>query len=70
MKYAAKMPNPMRKLANKDEVYVSFIKVWADDVSGARSKQYNLHNNVYLSHCNLPGEMTNQEFFVRFAATS
>ncbi|KAG8913665.1 hypothetical protein FRC01_004436, partial [Tulasnella sp. 417] len=65
-----RMPNPLRAIAQGDELYVSHIQIWGDDVSGNRSKQYNLHNNLYFSHANLPHRMLQQEYFVRFASTS
>lgn len=43
---------------------------WADDVSGNRTKQYNAHTNVYLANLNAPHAMLQQEYFVRFSATS
>ncbi|KAG8734658.1 hypothetical protein FRC11_003809, partial [Ceratobasidium sp. 423] len=69
--YQEKMPNPLRNLTNSSEELLScFIKPWCDDVSGGRSKQYQPHNNIYLSHANLPGHLLNQEYFVRFASTT
>ncbi|CAE6515143.1 unnamed protein product [Rhizoctonia solani] len=66
-----KMPNPLRNLTDGSEELLScFIKPWCDDVSGGRSKQYQPHNNIYLSHANLPGHLHNQEYFVRFVSTT
>ncbi|KAH7322029.1 hypothetical protein B0J17DRAFT_621410 [Rhizoctonia solani] len=65
------MPNPLRNLTNGSEELLScFIKPWCDDVSGGRSKQYQPHNNIYLTHANLPGHLHNQEYFVRFVSTT
>lgn len=65
------MPNPLRNLTDGSEELLScFIKPWCDDVSGGRSKQYQPHNNIYLSHANLPGHLLNQEYFVRFVSTT
>lgn len=51
-------------------MYTSFVKVWADDVSGNQSKQYNAHTNICFAHANLPHEKLSQEYFVRFCSTS
>ncbi|KAJ7195227.1 hypothetical protein GGX14DRAFT_404142 [Mycena pura] len=64
------MPDSMRNLADGDDLYVVFIPLWADDVSGNKSKQYNKHMNVYMVNSNLPGQLLQQEFFVRFVSTS
>ncbi|KAG9084716.1 hypothetical protein FRC06_003924 [Ceratobasidium sp. 370] len=69
--YEEKMPNPLRKLAGDSEELIScFIKPWCDDVSGGHTKQYQPHNNVYIMHGNLPGDLLNQEFCIRFASTA
>ncbi|KAF8501219.1 hypothetical protein JB92DRAFT_3213844 [Gautieria morchelliformis] len=57
----ALMPNPLRAVANGYELYTSFVFLWADDIGG---------NNIYLAHVNVPGRLLQQEYFVRFVATS
>ncbi|THU81998.1 hypothetical protein K435DRAFT_823322 [Dendrothele bispora CBS 962.96] len=65
------MPNPKRKLVDEDEdLYVVMIPIWADDVSGNKSKQYNKHINLYMENSNLPARLLQQEYFVNFLSTS
>ena len=64
------MPNGLRILANHEELYVIMLPLWCDDVSGNCSKQYNKHINMYMVNANLPGWLLQQEYFVRFVATS
>jgi hypothetical protein len=64
------MPNPLRAKSNGQEVRTIFVNVWADDVSGNISKQYNKHVNVCLQNTCLPGRLLNQEYFVHFYAAS
>ncbi|KAJ7108898.1 hypothetical protein C8R43DRAFT_1139825 [Mycena crocata] len=46
------------------------VDTMADDVSGARSKQYQKHLNIYTANANLPGQLLQQEYNVRFISTS
>ncbi|KAJ7504030.1 hypothetical protein B0H11DRAFT_1710405, partial [Mycena galericulata] len=55
---------------NREDLFTVWVPVWADDVSGARSKQYQKHLNVYTANANLPGQLLQQEYFVRFVSTS
>ncbi|KAJ7034369.1 hypothetical protein C8F04DRAFT_1395435, partial [Mycena alexandri] len=61
------MPNKLRELAEGDNL---MIPIWADNVSGNKSKQYNKHINMYLANSNIPGQLLQQEYFVRFVSTS
>ncbi|KAL1681234.1 hypothetical protein EV122DRAFT_250202 [Schizophyllum commune] len=67
---APDMPNPLRQLAPDCDIYVVMAPIWADDVSGNRSKQYNKHMNMYMANSNIPGRLLQQEYFVRFVSTS
>ena len=64
------MSNELRILANHEELYVIMLPLWCDDVSGNHSKQYNKHINMYMVNTNLPRWLFQQEYFVRFVATS
>ncbi|KAJ6610166.1 hypothetical protein B0H10DRAFT_2293750 [Mycena sp. CBHHK59/15] len=68
--YAAKIPNQFRAIDNGEDLFTVWVPLWADDVSGARSKQYQKHINVYAANANLPGQLLQQEYFVRFVSTS
>lgn len=51
-------------------VYAVPLIIFMDDVSGNISKQWNKHHAVYMSNANLPCEMLEKEFFVRFVTSS
>ncbi|KAF8587026.1 hypothetical protein K439DRAFT_1646027 [Ramaria rubella] len=48
----------------------SHIMTWANNIRGNITKLVNTFKNLYLAHMNLPGHLLQQEFFVRFVATS
>ena len=64
------MPHPMRVRAGGRPVYSVKIKLWSDDVSGNRSKQWNKHYNWCWTHAGIPQRLANQEYFIRFLSTS
>ncbi|KAJ7673015.1 hypothetical protein DFH06DRAFT_1279686 [Mycena polygramma] len=68
--YGKRIPNAFRAIDNGEDLFTVWVPVWADDVSGARSKQYQKHLNVYTANANLPGQLLQQEYFVRFVSTS
>ncbi|KAJ3551225.1 hypothetical protein NM688_g4827 [Phlebia brevispora] len=68
--WESKMPHPIREKANGRMVYSVPILVFMDDVSGNISKQWNKHYVVYMSNGNMPREMIDKEFCVRFVTSS
>ncbi|AFR96230.1 hypothetical protein C343_04348 [Cryptococcus neoformans C23] len=63
--------NPLRSTVGiNDDFLVVFVSLWADDVSGNRSKQYNKHVNIYMQNTNLPAKLLNQDHFINFISTS
>lgn len=68
--FASSMPNKYRELDKDEDHIVIWMPVWADDVSGARSKQYQKHVNVYMCNGSLPGKLVQQEYHVNFVGSS
>ncbi|KAJ6579355.1 hypothetical protein B0H10DRAFT_2198743 [Mycena sp. CBHHK59/15] len=68
--FAKHIPNVCRSIDDGEDLFTVWMPFWADDVSGARSKQYQKHINVYTTNANLPGQLLQQEYFVRFVSTS
>lgn len=65
------MPNALRCLVDPDEdLVVVMVPIWCDDISGNKSKQFNKHMNLYMVNSNLPGQLLQQEYFVKFVSTS
>ncbi|KAH7918288.1 hypothetical protein BV22DRAFT_1024813 [Leucogyrophana mollusca] len=70
MKYAELKPHPLRQKAEGRMVYSVPLIIFMDDVSGNISKQWNKHHTIYMSNANLPREMIEKEFCVRFVTAS
>ena len=51
-------------------VYAVPLIVFMDDVSGNISKQWNKHHAIYMSNANLPRQMLEKEFSIRFVTLS
>lgn len=64
------MPHRYRAKAGNRMVYSVPLIIFMDDVSGNISKQWNKHHVVYMSNANLPREMLEKEFFLRFVSSS
>ncbi len=64
------MPHPMREHARGRMCYSVPLIIFMDDVSGNISKQWNKHFVAYMSNGNLPREMIEKEFCVRFVTSS
>ncbi|KAJ7104555.1 hypothetical protein C8R43DRAFT_1092206 [Mycena crocata] len=57
-------------MAGTRPVYSIPLAVFIDDVSGNKSKQWNKHFSCYMSNAALPRTKLENEFHVRFVATS
>ncbi|KAG1761023.1 hypothetical protein EDD22DRAFT_848083 [Suillus occidentalis] len=69
-KYAKLEPNLLRARSQGRMVYAVPLIIFMDDVSGNISKQWNKHHAIYMSNANLPREMLEKEFCVRFVTSS
>ncbi|KAG0692392.1 hypothetical protein DFH29DRAFT_985782 [Suillus ampliporus] len=69
-KYAKLVANPLREKSKGRIVYSVPLIIFMDDVSGNISKQWNKHHTIYMSNANLPCEMLEKEFCVRFVTSS
>ncbi|KAH7917866.1 hypothetical protein BV22DRAFT_1076559 [Leucogyrophana mollusca] len=69
-KYARLEPHPLRQKSQGRMVYTVPLIIFMDDVSGNISKQWNKHHAIYMSNANLPREMLEKEFCVRFVTAS
>ncbi|KAG2115374.1 uncharacterized protein F5147DRAFT_569473 [Suillus discolor] len=69
-KYLKLVPHPLHKKAKGRMVYSVPLVIFMDDVSGNISKQWNKHHAIYMSNTNLPREMLEKEFCVRFVMSS
>ncbi|KAF8146201.1 hypothetical protein K438DRAFT_1628649 [Mycena galopus ATCC 62051] len=65
------MPNPLQELTGSDDLYVIMLPMWADNVSGNKSKQYNKHMNMYRWRTPIyQVSFYSRSIFVRFVSTS
>ncbi|KII92050.1 hypothetical protein PLICRDRAFT_103500 [Plicaturopsis crispa FD-325 SS-3] len=64
------MPNPDRETAHGLEWECLPLIVFIDDVSGASTKQWNVHYSCYMSNGGLPREEIEKEPNIHFLATS
>lgn len=62
--------HPLRDFAKNRPVYSIPLISFIDDVSGNQSKQWNKHFSIYMSNGALPRRKLENEFHVRFVATS
>ncbi|KAL0569113.1 hypothetical protein V5O48_012856 [Marasmius crinis-equi] len=67
---ASRIPNINRKIDGGEDLFLSWWSPWSNDVSDARSKQYQKHMNIYAHHINLPGQLLQQQYFVHPISTS
>ncbi|KAG8774581.1 hypothetical protein FRC12_001905 [Ceratobasidium sp. 428] len=68
--HALRMPHPLREIAGARPIYGIPVIVFMDDVSGAKSTQWNKHMCAYMSNAAIPRENLQSEFNIRFVTTS
>ena len=68
--FTTKMPHPLHEKAGTCMVYGVLLIIFMDDVSVNISKQWNKHFVIYISNANMPWEMIEKEFCVRFVTSS
>jgi hypothetical protein len=64
------MPHRLRAIAGHRMVYSVPLIIFMDDVSANVSKQWNKHHAIYMSNANLPRQMLEKEFCIRFVTSS
>ncbi|KLO11010.1 hypothetical protein SCHPADRAFT_930212 [Schizopora paradoxa] len=64
------MMDKIRAKANGKPCFAIQIRVWGDDVSGNRSKQWNKHYIWCMTLAGLPKKLLNQEYFMQFISCS
>ncbi|KAG9118350.1 hypothetical protein FRC07_007168, partial [Ceratobasidium sp. 392] len=69
-KHAMRMPHPLREIAGTRPIYSIPVIVFMDDVSGAKTTQWNKHMCSYMQNGAIPREKLQSEFHVRFVTTS
>ncbi|KAJ6538143.1 hypothetical protein B0H19DRAFT_1213675 [Mycena capillaripes] len=62
--YSQKIPNRFRTIDNGDDLFTVWVPVWADDVLGARSKQYQKTSQCVYCERKSTGQLLQQEYFV------
>lgn len=68
--WRADSTHPEWPIERQMPLYVCYIELFGDDVSGAVSKQWNKHYCVYMTLRNLPREMLSHNYFVHFISAS
>ncbi|KAF8887471.1 hypothetical protein CPB84DRAFT_1816628 [Gymnopilus junonius] len=67
---ACQLHNCMPDLEANNLLPQCFIDVFRDNVSGNKSKSWNMHLNIYITHRNLPWQLLNQQIHIHFLSCS